>query len=343
LVKSRNDRIRPAVTSSDVARKARVSQSAVSRTFTTGASVSQATRAKVMKAATELGYRPNALARAMISGRSRLVAMVVAYLDNHFYPIVVEKLARAVQARDYHLLMFMTEPGRQDEVVRQILAYRVEGIVMASATLSSTLARECAETGIPVVMLNRYVASIPASSVVSDNDAGGRALAEFLVAGGHKRIAYIAGAEDASTNRDREAGFRDGLARHGVSIAAREVGGYSFQGASEAMRALWRAKHKPDAVFVANDHMAFAAMDTARTALGLRIPEDVSIVGYDDVPEAAWAAYGLTTVRQSSSAMVAATVDILFDQIESGAVRKRLIVQPASLVVRSSARRPPAA
>ena len=156
-------------TSGDVARLAKVSQSAVSRTFTPGASVSAATRAKVLKAATELGYRPNALARAVISGKSRLIALLVAYLDNQFYPIVLERLSRTLQESGYHVLLFMTDPGDQDDVVRRIMEYQVEGIVMASATLSSSLARECAQTGIPVVMFNRYVPASPASSVTSDN------------------------------------------------------------------------------------------------------------------------------------------------------------------------------
>ena len=141
---------KPPVTSGEVARLAKVSQSAVSRTFTPGASVSAETRRRVEEAAEELGYRPNALARAMISGRSRLIALLVAYLDNHFYPIVLEQLSRALQDEDYQVLMFMTNPGHQDQVVQKILQYQVEGIVMASATLSSTLARECAKTGIPV-------------------------------------------------------------------------------------------------------------------------------------------------------------------------------------------------
>jgi DNA-binding LacI/PurR family transcriptional regulator len=137
----------------------------------------------------------------------------------------------------------MTKPGNQDEVVQRILQYQVDGMVMASATLSSSLAKECADTGIPVVMFNRYVASSPASSVTCDNIEGGRKLAEFLVRGGHQRIAFIAGAEDSSTNRDREAGFYKGLAERGMTAFARGVGGYSFEGAAKAARLLLAAKN----------------------------------------------------------------------------------------------------
>ena len=331
---------KPVVTSGDVAKRAKVSQSAVSRTFTDGASVSSVTRAKVLKAASELGYRPNALARAMNSGKSRLIAMLVAYLDNQFYPIVLEQLSRILQANGYQVLLFMTDPGNQDEVVQRILQYQVEGIVMASATLSSSLAKECAETGIPVVMFNRYVASSPASSVTSDNIEGGRKVAEFLVKGGHQRIGFIAGAEDSSTNRDREAGFYKGLAEHGIAAFARAVGGYSFEGAKVAARQLLTPKVKPDALFVANDHMAFAVMDVARSELGLRVPKDLSIIGYDDVPEASWKAYDLTTVSQSATRMVETTAEILLEQIGRSEVRRRAAVVPSEIVVRGSARLP---
>ncbi len=326
-------------TSEDVARLANVSQSAVSRAFTPGASVSQKTREKVLKAASELGYRPNALARAVISGRSQLIAMLVAYLDNQFYPIVLEKLSRLLQQRGYQVLLFMTDPGKQDEVVHRILQYQVQGIVMASATLSSSLARECAETGIPVVTLNRYVSSSPSSSVTSDNIEGGRLVARHLVSCGHERIAFIAGAEDSSTNRDREAGFYKGLAEEGIAVHARAVGNYSFEGAADAARELLEMKLRPDAIFVANDHMAFSVMDVIRSGYGLRIPDDIAVAGYDDVPEASWKGYDLTTVSQSADDMIAATVSILVDQIEQGAVRKRATVLPARLIVRGSTQR----
>ncbi len=328
------------VTSGDVARLAKVSQSAVSRTFTQGASVSAETRERVLKAAGELGYRPNALARAMISGRSRLIAVLVAYLDNQFYPIVLERLSLALQEKGYHVLLFMTDPGNQDSVVQRMLQYQVEGVVMASATLSSNLARECAKAGIPVVLFNRYVPSSPASSVTSDNIEGGRLAAQFLVGGGHERIAFIAGNEDSSTNRDREAGFYKGLAEHGTTIWGRAVGGYTFDGAADAARELFGEKDRPDAVFVANDHMAFSVMDVLRNELKLRIPEDVSVVGYDDVPEAGWGGYRLTTISQPAEPMIEATVSILIEQIEERVVKRRAAVLPAELVIRESARLP---
>lgn len=328
------------VTSGDVAKLAEVSQSAVSRALTPGASISDKTREKVLKAANQLGYRPNALARAMISGRSRLIALLVAYLDNQFYPIVLEHMSRTLQREGYQVLLFMTDPGKQDEVVQRILQFQVDGIVLASATLSSNLARECANTGIPVLMFNRYVATSPASSVTSDNIEGGRLIGDFLVRGGHERIAFIAGAEDSSTNRDREAGFYQGLAQHGVTLYAHAVGGYSFEGAAQATRSLLALKPRPDAIFAANDQMAFSVMDVVRSEYGLRVPQDISIIGYDDVPQAAWKGYDLTTVAQPYLGMVEHTVRILIEQIENKIVKKRAAVLPAKLVIRGTARLP---
>lgn len=326
------------VTSIDVARLANVSQSAVSRTFTPGASVSDDTKQRVLDAAKALGYRPNALARSLISGRSRIIGLVVAYLENHFYPIIIEQLSRALQAHGYHVMLFMTEPGRQDEVMSEILQYKMDGVVLASVTLSSHVAEECANIGVPVVLFNRYIPDSHVSSVTSNNELGGRLVAELFAEAKHKRIAFIAGNENSSTNNDREVGFTQGLAAAGLTVWKRAIGMYSFEGATLAARELLSAKEKPDAIFVANDHMAFAVMDVIRGEFGLRIPEDISVVGYDNVPEADWAAYNLTTVEQPVEAMIDETVNILIKQMEHKEVIEVHKVTDARLIVRGSVR-----
>lgn len=330
------------VTSLDVARRAGVSQSAVSRVFTPGASVSQSMTDRVLAAADELGYRPNVLARTMITGKSRLIGLVVAYLDNQFYPEILEKMSTSLQQRGYHVLVFMAQQtsGNIDTVLQEILDYQVDGIVLASVAMSSQLAEQCDAAGIPVVLFNRAQTDDNFSTVTSDNFAGGRALADFLVAGGHERIAYIAGWEGASTQRDREAGFRAGLADHGRELFARGVGDFHTERAAEAALDMFTGDHVPDAVFVANDHMAFAVMDVLRGKLGLAIPEDVSVVGYDDVQLAAWPSFDLTTVSQPSDRMVAETVSALMAQIEDGETVPRRVSINGGLVVRGSARRP---
>ncbi|MBL8582929.1 MAG: substrate-binding domain-containing protein, partial [Rhizobiaceae bacterium] len=155
-------------------------------------------------------------------------------------------------------------------------------------------------------------------------------------------IAFVAGAENSSTNRDRETGFTGELSAIGKPLWRRTVGGYTFHGAAQAARELLSGPVWPDAIFVANDHMAFSAMDVLRDEFGLRIPDDVSLVGYDDVPEAGWGGYKLTTIRQPGDEMIAETVRILVEQIETRKVVKYNAVLPGNLVVRSSARLPDA-
>jgi len=330
------------VTSIEVAKRAGVSQSAVSRVFTPGASVSPRMAEKVKKVADELGYRPNILARSLITGRSRIIGLLVAYLENYFYPEALEKLSNALQAEGYHVLVFMAErtADNVDGALDEILDYQVDGIVMASVSISSGLAARCQAAGVPVVLFNRNQDDQRLSAVTSDNAAGGRKVADFLVRGGHQRIGYIAGWGEASTQRDREAGYRHGLAEHGVELHAREVGGFRYEPAQEAARRMFAKPDRPDAVFVANDHMAFAVMDVLRTELGLRVPDDVSVVGFDDVPPAGWAAYDLTTVRQRANFMVKETVDTLLAHIEHRVTEPRRIAIDGPLIVRSSARKP---
>ena len=195
---------RDTVTSLDVARLAGVSQSAVSRVFTPGASRIGSTSDKVREAANKLGYRPNSLARAMVSGRSRIIGLVVAYLDNQFYPDALEKLSARLQGRGYHVLVFLTKRTQGDitNVIEEILDYQVDGIIAASVALSSDLSDRCRVAGVPLVLFNRSQDDAASSSVTSDNyAAGGTKAAEVLIAGGHRRIAYIAGWEGASTQR----------------------------------------------------------------------------------------------------------------------------------------------
>ncbi|KLN59872.1 LacI family transcriptional regulator [Kiloniella spongiae] len=331
----------PRITSAEVAKRAGVSQSAVSRVFTPGASASKKTVEKVHQAAAELGYRPNSLARAMVSGRSRIIGLVVAYLENHFYPEALEKLSNALQERGYHVLVFMAPmtASNIDDVIEEILDYQVDGIIAASVAMSSELSDRCQAAGVPMILFNRSQDGPEMSAVTSDNIAGGRKVAEFLLASGHKKIGYIAGWEGASTQRDREAGFTQCLAETGITLHAREVGDFKMEKAAEATRRMF-ATDPPDAVFVANDHMAFAVMDVLRFELGLLIPKDVSVVGYDDVPTTSWPAYNLTTVRQPANRMVAETVNLLLNEIEGNGAGPRKIAIDGPLIIRGSARIP---
>ncbi len=330
------------VTSQQVARKAGVSQSAVSRVFSSGGSASRKMTERVMKAADELGYRPNVIARSLITGQSKMIGLVVAYLENQFYSDALEKLSIALQAQGYQVLVFMSKRTNENagQLLDELLDYQVDGIVMVSAAMSSDLAARCDKAGVPVVLLNRRQDDETLSAVTSNNVLGGKKVAQFLIAGGHQRIAHIAGWEGASTQRDRETGFLRELNASGRELFAREVGDYHYHSAQNATRAMFSKKHTPDAVFVGNDHMAIAAMDCIRYEFKLRIPQDVSIVGYDDVEQAGWPSFALTTIRQPSNRLVEETVKTLLDQIKVSDQPPRRIEIEGDLIVRSSARIP---
>jgi DNA-binding LacI/PurR family transcriptional regulator len=330
------------ITSLDVAAKAGVSQSAVSRVFTPGSSVSDKMARKVRVAAEELGYRPNVLARSLITGSSRIIGLVVAYLDNPFYADALQKLSHALDSEGYHILVFMAGNTQDevDRVIESLMDYQVDGIITASINLSGELAERCATAGIPVVCFNRSVIGAGLSAITSDNRAGGAALAAFLAAGGHRRIAHISGWQGSSTGQHRAEGFAKGLAAAGHEVHAQIDGMFDRTTAIAAAQTMMEAATPPDAIFVGNDHMALAVMDHLRFEMGLRVPLDVSIVGYDDVPMAAWQSYALTTVRQPARRMVEATVKEVLARITTPDAPVRRIEIDGPLMVRGSARLP---
>lgn len=328
-------------TATDVAALAGVSQSAVSRVFTPGTSVSADMRRKVEAAARTLGYRPNLIARSLITRRSRIIGVAVAYMDNQFYPALLEALSTRLHAAGYRILLFTPEPDASgDPVLEEVLRYQIDALLLASASLSSHLAEDCRRAGVPVVMVNRRASAASVSSVTGQNDVGGARIAEFLAAGGHRRPAFIAGLEDSSTSRSREAGFARRLKALGLPAPARAVGNYTFEGAQAATRALLSAPDRPDAIFCANDHMAFAAIETARVDFGLEVGREVSVVGFDDVDLAGWSSFSLTTFSQPVEPMADQVVAIVARLLADPSAPRSEQTVPGALIVRGSARRP---
>jgi DNA-binding LacI/PurR family transcriptional regulator len=332
---------RHAATANDVARHAGVSQSAVSRAFTEGASVSATTRARVLAAAAALGYRPNLIARSLITRRTGMVGVAVANLSNHLYPGMLQALADRLQAEGYRILLFTAPPdGNADPELDQIIRYQVDALVLAATTVSSALADECRAAGIPVILFNRTGRSLDVASVTGANCDGGQAIADLVARAGHRRPAFIAGDPNSSTSRDRERGFREGCAASGLPEPMVETGGYSDEGARTALTALLNRPLRPDAVFCASDQMAITAMDAARFGHHLRVPDDLSIIGFDDAPPAAWPAYALTTYSQPVQPMVEATVTLILERLADPATPPRRIVIPGELILRASCRLP---
>jgi|SRR5690625_1773083 len=328
------------ITSRDVARLAGVSQSAVSRCFSPKASISAKTREKVLAAARQLGYRPNTVARSLITRSSRTIAVVVSQLDNPFYALILARASRSFQVEGYHLLLFLvSDDGDTTGVMSEILQSQSEGILMLAASLTTPFAQECVDRGIPVVMINRTVDFSEVSQVSSDNYYGGYWVGDYLARQGHQRIAFVNGLATSSTGAYRRRGFLDALSAQGLTCWAEEHGEYCFDKAREATRRLFSKPPFPDAVFAANDHMAIAVIETLRAEFALRVPEDVSVIGFDDTPVAAWPSYRLTTVRQPVEEMVMTSAELLLEQMREGQLSPVQRTLPVMPVLRESVRK----
>jgi len=336
----RKPRRRPA-TSHDVARAAGVSRSAVSRSFTEGASVAAATRKKVLLAARALNYRPNLFARSLKTSRSNILGIALSALDNQYYPDLVQRLSEQFAKAGYRLLLFVTHGiAGPDPILDELLKYRLDALILASSTVSSALAEACRDAGVPVVMLNNIDPASDVASVATTNEAGAQTIASFLLAAGHRRFGFIAGLDSELTSYERESGFTSQLLKSGMAAPDRAVGHFSFEGAANATRTLLKRKQRPDAIFCVNDHMAFATLQIARCEFGLEPGKDLSVVGFDNVPIAEWPFFGLTTYSQPNGQIVARTVALIHQalhQQQPVTLHERL---RGELVVRSSARRP---
>lgn len=326
------------VTSIDVARRAGVSQATVSRTFSFDDRVAPETREKVLAAARELGYKPNVIARSLSMQRTNIVGIVMADFTNPFYPNVLETFTQRLHDIGRRVLLFNVAPDQNiDETLPLVLQHQVDAVIITSATLSSAMADECARHGTPVILFNRHVPGANASSVTCDNAAGGRQIADILFDTGHKRIAYIAGTEYTSTNVDRERGFTERIQERGASVWAREQGAYTYETGHAAATRLLSQTERPDAIFAANDIMALGVLDAAREH-GLQMPDELSVIGFDDIPAASWAAYSLTTIRQPVNRMIDATLELLTERVASPQAAPALRVLPGVLVKRNSVR-----
>ncbi len=307
---------RSRATSFDVAALAGVSQSAVSRAFTPGSSIADDTREKVIEAARKLNYVPNSIASSLTTKRTNIVALILGNLANPFYVQALHEFSVKLQARGRQVLIFTVDPGAEsDDAIMRALQYQIDGIILTSAQISTRMTTICHERGIPIVLFNRYIPGSDASGVRCDNVAGGRSIAEVFLAAGARSFLIMTGDPRGTTSQDRVRGFVERLLEEGIKRTqiAEIAGGSTYDGAVKAARALFgdQKNRKPDALFAVNDIMAMGAMDVLRFAYQVRIPEDLMVAGFDDIPDGARPAYNLTTVRQPIDRMVEETLSIL--------------------------------
>jgi len=325
----------------DVARLAGVSPAAVSRAFTDGASISPEKRQAVIEAARSLDYRPNFLARSLITGRSKIIGMVVTHLDNLFYPTIIQELSIALGLRGYRMLLFVADVSKDFEhIIEELLRYQVEAVIMGSITLSDRSAEACHAAGVAALLMNHKTDNDHVSCVTGDNWASAQTIAAFLIAGGHRSFGIVAGLGNTSASRDREHGYTSYLRDHGFGAPARVCGYYALDATRTAARALLSAPDRPEAVFCGNDQMALAFIGVARHEFGLVLGRDISVVGFDDAPIASWPDFDLTTFSQPVDQIVKATLEALEAMLEQPHRPVIRATNTGELIVRSSARLP---
>lgn len=325
-------------TSYDVARAAGVSQSAVSRAFRAGASVAPGTRARIEAAAKRLGYAPNAMAGALITRRSNLIAVIISNLTNLYYPEVLAELTQRLSQRGMRVLLFaLAQESDVDEALGQVWRHRVDGAI-AAARLSPAQVDAFARQGVPLVLYNRVDERGAAPSVCCDSALGERTLVGGLIAAGHRRIGLIGGPEDSYVGEERLRAAHAIITAAGLPEPPVARGSFSYASGAEAMRQLFADGHRLDAVVAVNDSMGLGALDVARHELGLDVPDSVSIVGFDGVGPATWSAYQLTSMRQPVRRMVEATVAMLVERIERPGLPPERRMFPGELLPGRSAR-----
>ena len=326
------------VTSYHVARRAGVSQSAVSRAFRDGASISAELRGRIHRAASELGYAPSNIARALITQRSRLVGVVVTRIIARNNPDILFHLGQHIQDSGSRMLVFtLPDDSAGDTILADLLAYHVDGVI-AAATMSDDTLLACAGRKLPVILYNRHSPGAPAASLACDHASGMRDLARHLAATGTRDAAFIAGPLGAPVSDERHRAARAAFAEYGMHLRPPIHADYTHQGGHAATVHLLGQTPRPDTLVCANDSMALGAIDACRHSLGLAVPGAIAVTGFDDTPPAGWPSYGLTTVAQPLEDLGRAAVQMLMDHIEGRGVQSERRLLHARLVIRTSTR-----
>jgi LacI family transcriptional regulator len=329
-----------AITSRDVAIELGVSQSTVSRALRGDPRVAPATQTLVTETARRMNYVPNVSARGRPTVPTRTIGVIVTDPANPFYPEIVNNLHDEIGLSAYRMVVLHErDDGRRGELHGR----SVDGLIFTSATLDSDVVDEISDRGVPVVLLNRDIEGAAVDRVVSDTRLGGALAAELLARLGHRRIGLIAGPANASTSRGRGGGFQEELARLGIPPCPElhREGEFTYESGHQWARDLLSRPDRPTALFCGNDVIAFGALDAARM-LGIAVPGELSIVGYDDIEMAAWSSFDLSTISQPLARMAKAAARMMVSRIESDALLEpRTQVFPPGVVLRRTTAPPP--
>ncbi|NBT31235.1 MAG: LacI family transcriptional regulator [Rhodobacteraceae bacterium] len=293
----------------DVAELAGVSRSAVSRTFTEGASVSAATRAKVLRAAKALGYQPNALASGLTTGRTKLVGLIANNFHNPFYLQVFDLFTRGLQERGLRPLL-VNLSGEQDpgQSLRMLRQYSVDAAIVVSSTLPTSFAAAYRDAGVPVLHCFARASDQPDVHVVGINNvAAGRLAAEILAARGYRTVGFLGGPANATSTQDRRDGFIAGCQALGLKASLAYAANYSFEAGRNAMTQMLGSP-LAQAYFCGDDVISIGALSALRDA-GKNVPGDIGLLGVNDMEMAGWNGIDLTTIRQPIKEIVTASLD----------------------------------
>lgn len=305
------------VNSKEIAVRAGVSQATVSRVLNNKPNVREETRQRILRVIEEMGYYPNAEARSLVTKKTTRIGLVVSDILNPFYPELIERIGSITREQGLSVLLCNTQrdPHNDEIYTRSLIEQRVAGVIFSSITPGSHAPAQLTQAGIPFVFVNRYLKDTAANIVITDNVRGAYKVTEHLLELGHSHIAFIRGLSNVTTSQDRESGYRQCLQDHGLQAGiVTEQGNYTREGAYEAAIRLLQHPSPPTAIFCANDYMAFGALD-AVSDHGLRVPEDVSVVGFDNIALSSLQVIGLTTVEQPIDKMARKAMEFLLGSI----------------------------
>lgn len=325
-------------TSYDVAKAAGVAQSTVSRCFQESSNISSETRKRVRRIAAELGYSRNALARSLITRKSNVVGVVATRFTIQNNSELVYILGEALRTQNRRMLLMVIESDTAiSTIIDEALEYPLDGLICCSNMAEPDIDK-FRRRGVPIVFFNRDVRSARTDSISVDHAEAGRQAATALFAGGHRSFFCIQGPQDAQVSQLRVTAFIDRLTGLGVSDVPTRATDFSYDQGFAAFSDLIRNYPRPDAVFCANDQVALGVMDACRFKHGWRVPNDVSVMGFDDIAEAAHLSYGLTTIRQPIREMAQKAVDLMIARAAEPDIGENDIRLCGHLVARSSAR-----
>jgi DNA-binding LacI/PurR family transcriptional regulator len=331
-----------AVTLKDVAELAGVSRSAVSRTYTEGASVSAKTREKVIRAASNLGYSPNALASSLTTGRTKMIGLVSNNFHNPIFLEVFDLFTRGLQERGLRpLLVNLTDETEPQASVQMLRQYSVDGVIVASSTLPPGFARAFRDAGVPVVHSFGRHSADPAVDILGiDNIAAGRMAARTMIERGYTEIAFLGGPSTATSTLDREKGFVTEVAAYkGVSCTTSFANAYSFEAGRWEMQRLLGGQ-TAQAYFCGDDVLSIGALSALQSA-GLRTPEDVGIIGLNDMEMAGWANINLTTINNPLLEIISASIERVAALIKDPTIAPEARLFDCSVIERGTLRTAP--